>query len=97
MAPRTRDVGSSGQDRRRPPCDHPSDRATPTEPGWDNTGGTRCPRRSPRSSLAQNIARIKPAHSRPTEWASTTDEDEGLPDRAKTQRQIYVNGAHLGL
>ena len=86
MAPRTRDVGSGGQDPRRPPNDHPSDRATPTEPGWDNTGGTRCPRRSPGSSLAQNIARIKPAHSRPIEWAPTTDKDESHPDGAMTQR-----------
>ena len=84
MAPRTRDVGSGGQDRRRPPCDHPSDRAAPTGPGCDNTGGMRCPRRSPGSSLAQNIDKIKPAHSRPTEWAPTTDKDESHPDGAKT-------------
>ena len=84
MAPQTRDVGSGGQDRRRPPNDHLSDRAAPTEPGWDNTRGTRCPRRSPGSSFAQNIAKIKPAHSRPTEWAPTTDKDDSHPDGAKT-------------
>ena len=85
MASRTRDIGSNRQDRRRPPSENPSDRATPTEPGWDNTGGTRCPRRSPGSSLAQKISWIKPAHSRPTELAPMTDEDELHPDGAKTQ------------
>ena len=36
--------------------------------------------------LPEKIARIKPAHSRPTEWAPTTDKDESHPDGAKTQR-----------
>ena len=35
--------------------------------------------------LPEKIARIKPAHSRPTEWAPTTDKDEAHPDGAKTQ------------
>ena len=86
MAARTRNVGSGGQDRRRPPSYHPSGHAAPTEPGWDNTGGTRYPRRSPGSSLTQKIARIKPAHSRPTERALTTDKDKSHPDGAETQR-----------
>ena len=42
--------------------------------------------------LPEKIARIKPAHSRPTEWAPTTDKDESHPDGAKTQRKINVNG-----
>ena len=84
MAPRTRDVDSGGQDRRRPPSDHPSSRAVPTESGRDSARGTRFPRRSPGSSLAQNIAKIKSAYSRPTEWAPTTDKDESHPDGAKT-------------
>ena len=45
MAPRTRDVGSGGQDRRRPPYNHPSDRAAPTGPGCDNTGGNALPKK----------------------------------------------------
>ena len=32
----------------------------------------------------QKIARIKPAHSRPTEWAQTTDKDELHPGGVKT-------------
>ena len=36
--------------------------------------------------LPEKIARIKPPHSRPTEWAPTTDKDESHPDGAKTQR-----------
>ena len=34
-------------------------------------------------SLCQKIARIKLAHSRPTEWAPTTDKDDLRPDNAK--------------
>ena len=86
IAPRTRNIGSVGQDRRRPPSDQPSGRAVPPEPRWDSTGGTRRPRGSLGSSLTQNITRIKPAHSRPTEWAPTTDKDESHPNGAKTQR-----------
>ena len=37
-------------------------------------------------SLHQKIARIKLAHSRPTEWAPTTDKDDLRPDGAKAQR-----------
>ena len=36
--------------------------------------------------LPQKIARIKPAHSRPTGWAPTTDKDELHPGGAKKQR-----------
>ena len=36
-------------------------------------------------SLHQKIARIKLAHSRLTEWAPTTDEDDLRPDGAKAQ------------
>ena len=86
MAPRTRNVGSGGQDRRRPPSDQPSGRVVPTEPRWYSTRGTRRPRGSLGSSLVQNIARIKPAHSRPTEWAPTTDQDKSHPDGAETPR-----------
>ena len=86
IAPQTRNIGSGGQDRRRPPSDQPSGRAVTTEQRWDSTGGTRRPRGSSRSSLAQNITRIKPAHSRPTEWAPTTDKNKSHPDGAKTQR-----------
>ena len=35
--------------------------------------------------LHQKIARIKLIHSRPTEWAPTTDKDELHPDGAKIQ------------
>ena len=35
--------------------------------------------------LPKKIARIKPAHSRPTEWAPTTDKDELHPGGVKTQ------------
>ena len=52
IAPRVRNMGFGGQDRRRPPNDRPSGRTVPTEPGWDSNGGTHCPRRSPGSSLA---------------------------------------------
>ena len=34
--------------------------------------------------LPEEIARIKRAHSRPTEWAPTTDMDELHPDGAMT-------------
>ena len=37
-------------------------------------------------SLHQKIARIKLAHSRPTEWAPTTDKIDLRPDGAKAQR-----------
>ena len=36
--------------------------------------------------LHQKIARIKLAHSRPTEWAPTTDKDDLRPDGAKALR-----------
>ena len=48
--------------------------------------------------MPKKIVRIEFAHSRPTEWAPTTDKDEPHPDGAKTQRKINVNGGpHLGL
>ena len=34
----------------------------------------------------KKIARIKPPHSRLTEWAPMTDKNKGHPDGAKTQR-----------
>ena len=36
-------------------------------------------------SLHQKIGRIMLAHSRPTEWAPTTDKDDLRPDGAKAQ------------
>ena len=40
----------------------------------------------PGNTSPEKIARIKPAQSRPTEWAPTTDKDEAHPDGAKIQR-----------
>ena len=85
IAPRTRNIGSGGQYRRRPSSDQPSGHAVPTEPGWDSTGEHVAREDCQDHPLPQKIARIKPVRSRPTEWAPTTDKDESHPDGAKTQ------------
>ena len=47
--------------------------------------GNVLPKKIARIIPAQKIARIKPAHSRLTEWAPMTDKDKSHPG-AKTQR-----------
>ena len=86
IAPRTRNIDSGRQDLKRSPSDQLSGRAFPTEPRWDSTGEHVAREDHQDHPLPQKIARIKPAHSRPTEWAPTTDKDESHPDGAKTQR-----------